>query len=788
MNLLLEEDDALIDQTWQLFTFYALQDEPSDYHHMTKCQFFTFARDVGALDDKAFVDGGYDEGRLAFAQLESIFRHARTRTMPSKMLCYFSFIRAVAEIAQEVYVEEDSSVSRFVNDMVTKFPRRCSFLTKRRRDDETVRSQKSNTVLDRFSSSLKPIYDAYVCTPEKMTLRELQRFFIDFSIETSIRDTAVLFLTSSSSPMCPYERGNISAESKCTHYVSFNSFKNILFTISQRQYPSLNDVSPDRKVSACLYRIWRAMGDAKVCDKSYARSFYDTFEKMWRHDGHPEEYVHSTHRREDRERRDQRLKNRRGGTYTYGDPSSGIPMVDAGSLTKLKRMLRLLSSTSSSSPPDQTSNSVVWETKIIPLARRRPVIARLILSRGWTLLHHCAADKFACTNVVQQIVELWPESGTRERARMTRRLPLHVACERRQSVPDYRVSVVDLLIKSYPEAVRGKDVHGMCPIHVASSHPDADVGVIDALHASWPSGVQQTDRCNMLPLHHAILHRASTKVLTRLLDLYPVSCIKADKHGRYPFNLTSDLTRSEDSISSSQSVLLNAMRHLSSTSSTTTTATQIEHAARNILRYEVERGHPRWTTVFLPLLEMTPKFANELCEQGKYPLHYACEKCAPTPVISRLLTMNIKATMCRSRYGWLPLHYGVISLLSVESIRLLVHAYPRSTEQLEWRWKYPPLHFAVEVCARDDVVRVLLDSFPDAKTHCPACAAVALLVTRRTRGIFGKEDKQDDRQASQIIANDACMRNRWIEEARRVANRVVFDDEGTKVNTEGLCV
>ena len=144
-----------------------------------------------------------------------------------------------------------------------------------------------------------------------------------------------------------------------------------------------------------------------------------------------------------------------------------------------------------------------------------------------------------------------------------------------------------------------------------------------------------------------------------------------------------------------------------------------------MMKYEItNRDVPRWTTVFRPLLNIFPSFASTEDVQGKFPLHYACEKQAPESVIQDLLDLNDTIAMRRSRYGWLPLHYGINLNLGVRSVRLVLEAYVKGAYQKDLKLRYTPFHMGLEAQVDDEIMLLLLKhAEEESKKHCHACAA-----------------------------------------------------------------
>merc|ERR1711871_1898491 len=135
----------------------------------------------------------------------------------------------------------------------------------------------------------------------------------------------------------------------------------------------------------------------------------------------------------------------------------------------------------------------------------------------------------------------------------------------------------------------------------------------------------------MLPLHHAVQSRVSVDVLELLVSAMPHACVLGDSSDRLPFSLTKSYER-EDKITTSQRVLIRTIVSLfrNDDDDDNDIKKHKDEAVRRIMKYEItNRDVPRWTSVFRPLLNICPTFASVEDKQGKFALHYACEKQAP---------------------------------------------------------------------------------------------------------------------------------------------------------------
>ncbi len=112
-----------------------------------------------------------------------------------------------------------------------------------------------------------------------------------------------------------------------------------------------------------------------------------------------------------------------------------------------------------------------------------------------------------------------------------KRLPIHLACERRPN----DVSLVKLLIDSFPDSLRMKDENGRVPlIHACCSC--ASLEIVKLLLSEGPDASFSPDSCNRLALHWACEYDATLEVVCAVLNSYPDASKHVDEYGRVPLH------------------------------------------------------------------------------------------------------------------------------------------------------------------------------------------------------------------------------------------------------------
>lgn len=112
-----------------------------------------------------------------------------------------------------------------------------------------------------------------------------------------------------------------------------------------------------------------------------------------------------------------------------------------------------------------------------------------------------------------------------------KRLPVHLACERR---PD-DVTVMKRLIDSFPDSLYMKDETGRVPlIHACSSRASPDI--VKLLLSERPDAPCLPDSCNRLALHWACEYDATLEIVSAVLNSYPDASKHVDMYGRVPLH------------------------------------------------------------------------------------------------------------------------------------------------------------------------------------------------------------------------------------------------------------
>jgi len=171
--------------------------------------------------------------------------------------------------------------------------------------------------------------------------------------------------------------------------------------------------------------------------------------------------------------------------------------------------------------------------------------------RGYLPLHY--ACECGCTyDVIQFLVECYPMS-LRTRANLFSTLPLHLALQGELGWGRSKLSweTIRFLVQAWPDAIREKDSMGYLPLHYACRYGCTDIEiellnractvkssltVIQRLVRAWPDAVRVQDEVGRLPLHVALRFGCTADVVQFLVHAWPESCQVSTRNDMLPLH------------------------------------------------------------------------------------------------------------------------------------------------------------------------------------------------------------------------------------------------------------
>jgi ankyrin repeat protein len=267
--------------------------------------------------------------------------------------------------------------------------------------------------------------------------------------------------------------------------------------------------------------------------------------------------------------------------------------------------------------------------------------------------------------------------------------PLHWACWGRASM-----DVIHYLVAMEPAAVRAPSRRHLLPLHYACLQffplPPC-METVQFLLSLYPEAISTTCGDGNLPLHYACSNGEMSRTLIEfLVQQYPHATQVANHQGNYPLHCALD------------------------------PAGTLSH-------------HPAPLRVIELFLENYPNAMTLQNNAGYLPLHLACGTALGSPsveIIRRLVRSCPRAVLIRDGHGMLPLDRAcfpgkptvdvleclqVVVLTSDEREQDVITKLPEKEEdEDDYRDALPPLHFACRHGSRVEVVRRLMELYPNA--------------------------------------------------------------------------
>lgn len=262
----------------------------------------------------------------------------------------------------------------------------------------------------------------------------------------------------------------------------------------------------------------------------------------------------------------------------------------------------------------------------------------------------------------------------------------------------------------------------LLPLH-ATCIFRSPLSLIESLLRAYPDGPQMKDDQGMLPIHLACRNGASKGVVLTLLTAFPESLQVKDHKGRAPMDLV------EASSSQNKEAVLLAMRRFQqelakgngnndlyrSQSTLRTAPNEVDYEHRTILFRLVLKKD--WNGV----MSRATSFPDEACTwivtkgfNGNLrflPLHKACVLNPPVNVVETLVAGNMDGVSSKDQDGWLPIHCACFYGASDQVVNALLVAYPKGAQTKDDEGRLP-VHYACLKASPQSVVDVLLQTFP----------------------------------------------------------------------------
>jgi ankyrin repeat protein len=129
-----------------------------------------------------------------------------------------------------------------------------------------------------------------------------------------------------------------------------------------------------------------------------------------------------------------------------------------------------------------------------------------------------------------------------------------------------------------------------------------------------------------------------------------------------------------------------------------------------VLKSELEKQVPDFEIV-RQIVSSNKHLLNEPIDEegGRYVLHYACEKNAPSNIVIDVINDNPTAVQQKDYNGWYPLHFACWKNQSESVIQLLVKEYPLAVRQIDNG--ISPLYLALSSKQSESVIMLLVKEY-----------------------------------------------------------------------------
>eukprot|EP01038_Epipyxis_sp_PR26KG_P006848 gene6848-9375_t len=261
---------------------------------------------------------------------------------------------------------------------------------------------------------------------------------------------------------------------------------------------------------------------------------------------------------------------------------------------------------------------------------------------------------------------------------------------------------IQLLLSSYPDAVKLKDNNGNLPLHL-SIIEKSSIEIIQLLLSSYPDAIKVKNNDDYLPLHLSIIEKSSIEIIQLLLSSYPDAIEVKNYYGNYPLHLSIIEKSSFEIIRLLLSSYPDAIKVNNNNGNFPLHLSIIEISSFKVIQL---------------LLSNYPDAMKLKGSNGNLPLHVAILKKSSFEIIQLLLSsypdaINLEVNNGYNSNYYLPLHLAVMKKSSFVIIQLLLFTYPDAIKVKDYSGNYP-LHLSIIYKSSIEIIQLLLSNYPDA--------------------------------------------------------------------------
>jgi hypothetical protein len=298
-------------------------------------------------------------------------------------------------------------------------------------------------------------------------------------------------------------------------------------------------------------------------------------------------------------------------------------------------------------------------------------------------------------------------------------LALHIACLFRASP-----AVIELLLKSYIEAVEYKNKWGMLPIHIVCANISLEPPIITASKVTEDFTTKQYLNNLYVNTTSDVARWELEKVVDMLVTANPQSVtIPSDNIEWYtPLEYaTRNLPNGDDKdgvigvLNKEPCNRDGESQSLASSLTDSRVSTDIKAytIGNSPLLYQYIKSN-NWDLV-MKQIKKSPEEASYWVVESDYPrlpLHLACSHSTPLEIIQALKEAYPKALNTKDGSGSLPLHLSCTSNLPLPCIHAVLESYPDAISTKDAIGRLP-LHVACAHGASVDAVKMVIEAYPE---------------------------------------------------------------------------
>jgi len=334
---------------------------------------------------------------------------------------------------------------------------------------------------------------------------------------------------------------------------------------------------------------------------------------------------------------------------------------------------------------------------------------RVLDGDGNTPLHLACENERMTLSLVQLLISSWPEA-----IRMTGSngwLPIHVLCHRRKLEDTAAISILRFMLSIDSTVVRERGSQDFLPIHYAVGYGNKSFEFCKVLINTYPESLRVAGRIqydNLLPIHKACggckTRDDIIDTIQYMLELDPESINERDKHGRLPIHIAATYGRAK-------TIELLLKHDPDAASKSTNQPLSPEEDQQFPLHIACYSGHLEAVKVLYDILPQAisgqgiERILLDLArKQSKY------QSTVEFLEVQRAYAWEAKDSLAMhtlDHNGWLPLHHALKDKAPLGTIKLLLVGNPSAVRKADNQFAFP-LHIACEFSSVN-VVRYLVE-------------------------------------------------------------------------------